>query len=408
MRSASRVLATIVSILLTSTALTVGTAAAEDDADSFYDPPSPLPSGENGDIIRHEDATFYIDPVKLIEPDADVARIMYRSTDTHGDSTAVTGTVLTPNKAWTGDGKRPIVAYAPGTQGLGDQCAPSKKLSLGLEYEGPFITGLLEAGYGVVITDYEGLGTPGVHTYVNRAAEAHAVLDSARAAQRLDAADLPNDGPVGLAGYSQGGGASAAAAELAGNYTPDLDIAGAYAGAAPADLGAVAESLDGGYAVAFLGFAVLGLDEAYPELDVYSLLNDKGKQLADDVQQECTLDALAHHAFTNSDTLTKNGEPVTAYLDEEPYASRVAEQQIGNRAPEIPTLVAHSKLDDIVPYEQGRDMAAKWCEDGATVQFDTMYAPTHVGGILAGYPRAVHWLKERFAGEQAPANCGSF
>ena len=408
MRSTSRALAAIVSMLLPITALTIGTATAEPDTDTFYDPPEPLPAGADGDIIRHEPATFYLDPVNLIEPDADAQRIMYRSRDTHGDPTAVTGTVLTPHESWQGEGERPLVAYAPGTQGIGDNCAPSKKLALGLEYEGPFVTGLLEAGYGVVITDYEGLGTPGVHTYVNRAAEAHAVLDSIRAAQRLDVAALPDDGPVGITGYSQGGGAAAAAAELTADYSPELDIVGAYAGAAPADLAAVAENLDGSYAVAFLGYAVLGLDEAYPELDIRSLLNDKGEQLAEDIEQECTVEALANHAFTESDTLTTSGDPVTAYLDSEPYASRVAEQQIGERTPTVPTMVAHSKLDDIVPYDQGREMAAQWCDAGATVQFDTMYAPTHVGGALASYPRATHWLHERFAGKTAPDNCGSF
>jgi hypothetical protein len=73
-------------------------------AASFYDPPSPLPAGTNGDVIRHEASTFYLDPVKLIKADAGVERIMYRSTDTHGSPIAVTGTVLTPKSAWHGAG----------------------------------------------------------------------------------------------------------------------------------------------------------------------------------------------------------------------------------------------------------------------------------------------------------------
>ena len=115
-------------------------------AASFYDPPSPLPAGSDGDVIRHEASTFYIDPVKLIKADAGVQRIMYRSTDTHGSPIAVTGTVLTPRSAWHGSGVRPIVSYAVGTQGEGDDCAPSKALATGFEYEGPFIAGLLALG----------------------------------------------------------------------------------------------------------------------------------------------------------------------------------------------------------------------------------------------------------------------
>uniref|UniRef100_UPI000AFFFD5F lipase family protein n=1 Tax=Rhodococcoides kroppenstedtii TaxID=293050 RepID=UPI000AFFFD5F len=79
------------------------------------------------------------------------------------------------------------MVIAPGTHGQGDQCAPSHQLNnvltyqpiLGLmvEYELVSTYALLSKGYGVMITDYDGLGTPGTHTYVNRAAEAHAVLD---------------------------------------------------------------------------------------------------------------------------------------------------------------------------------------------------------------------------------------
>ena len=56
-----------------------------------------------------------------------------------------------------------------------------------VEYEMSTADALLSRGYAVVMPDYEGLGTPGVHTYVNRLAEAHAVLDAARARQLWDA-----------------------------------------------------------------------------------------------------------------------------------------------------------------------------------------------------------------------------
>ncbi|WP_216211524.1 lipase family protein [Amycolatopsis aidingensis] len=403
---ARRLLGTLLAAVTGLAVLTVGAAPAA--AESFYDPPTPLPPGENGDIIRHEPAEFFIDPIKLIRPDAQVQRIMYRSTDTHGEPIAVTGTVLTPNSPWRGEGERPVVGYAPGTQGVGDECAPSKALSAGLEYEGPFIAGLLTRGYGVVVTDYEGLGTPGVHTYVNRAAEGHAVLDAVRAAQRLPEANLPDAGPVATAGYSQGGGASAAAAELHPEYAPELDLRGSYAGAVPADLAKVARNLDGHYAAGFLGYALLSMDEAYPELNIPDVLNERGKRLLAEVEHQCTPQAIVAHAFTKSTGLTKDGRPLSAYLGEEPYASRVAEQRIGERAPEVPMLVVHSVLDDIVPYGQGRQMARDWCADGTTVQFSSSLVPTHVGGAIRAFPEMFLWLGDRFAGKTPPDNCGRF
>ena len=59
--------------------------------------------------------------------------------------------------------------------------------------------------------DYEGLGTAGVHTYMDRVSQGRATLDVIRAAQRLDGTGLSAGSPVGIMGYSQGGGAAAAA-----------------------------------------------------------------------------------------------------------------------------------------------------------------------------------------------------
>lgn len=385
-----------------------GASRATAASDEFYTPPSPLPDGDPGDVIRDAETAFYLDPLKLTRAPADARRIMYRSTDTHGEANAVTGTVLTPQREWSGPGERPIVGYAAGTQGMGDQCAPSRAMASGLEYEGIFISGLLAKGYAVAITDYEGLGTPGVHTYVNRKATGHAVLDMVRAAQQLPDTGLPANGPVLTAGYSQGGGASAAAAELQPSYAPGIDLIGSFAGAPPADLSAVADRLDGHYASAFLLFAVASMNEAYPELGIEGILNEKGQQVRSQIEERCTGDGLLGHLFTRTSELTKDGRPIGDYLAEEPFRSVVEEQRIGTLEPETPVYVAHSRLDDIVPYAQGRDMARSWCDQGAKVQFDTLAIPTHVGGYVGAYPKAYAWFDQRVHGEAAPTNCGEF
>lgn len=402
MRFARRTLAATLSMFVSLAVLTVGATQAAATTD-FYDPPSPLPPGENGDVIRHEPSDFYL-LLELVDAPGSAHRIMYRSTDTHGDPIAVTGTVLVPDKPWNGPGVRPIVGYAPGTRGIGDSCAPSKSMASGTDYEGPFLAGLLAAGYGVVVTDYQGLGTPGMHTYVNRKAEAHALLDAVRAAQRLDVAGLPDNGPVATAGYSQGGGASAAAAELAASYASELDFVGAYAGAPPANLEKVANFLDGGYGVGLVGYALRSLNYAY-DLNIPSLLNEEGKQFWHEIADQCIVETIPAYAFTRSETLTKSGKSLAYYMNQQPYASAIAKQRIGEREPQAPVLVLHSRLDDLVPYGQSRTMAESWCEMGATVQFTTLLAPTHVGGAIAAYPRALAWLADRFANEQAPSNC---
>lgn len=88
-------------------------------------------------------------------------------------------------------------------------------------------------GFAVVATDYEDLGTPGVHTYINRLAWPQALLDAARTAKRLPDTSLASDGPVAPRGYSQGGGANAAAVELASGYAPGPTSGGRVRGRAP-------------------------------------------------------------------------------------------------------------------------------------------------------------------------------
>jgi hypothetical protein len=224
----------LVGVVVVALAAAVMTPVTTARAAGFYDPPATV-SATPGTVLKAESMAFYLDPLRTLRSTARATRVMYATRDRAGSPIAVTGTVLVPPVPWIGPGQRPVIGYAAGTQGMGDQCAPSRQLAAGSEYEGAFISGLLTRGYAVAMTDYQGLGTPGTHTYMVREAQAHAVLDMVRAAQRLPGTGLPAAGPVMLAGYSQGGGASAAAVELAPTYAPELKLEGAVAGDQPAD-----------------------------------------------------------------------------------------------------------------------------------------------------------------------------
>src|ERR1700677_883361 len=201
----------------------------------FYSPPDPLPPGQPGDLIRAEPSRLVLEPSgQLGAIVATGTRIMYRSTDTRGNPIAVTGTYFEPDNPWPGKGPRPLISYAPGTQGQGNQCAPSRMFNQGIHYSGGwdimfnyeelFVATMVARGFAIVMTDYEGLGTPSMHTYVGRVAEGQAVLDAARAAMHLPGTSLDPHGPVAFWGYSQGGGATASAAELGSAYAPVLHI----------------------------------------------------------------------------------------------------------------------------------------------------------------------------------------
>ncbi|MFZ2527404.1 MAG: lipase family protein [Rhodococcus sp. (in: high G+C Gram-positive bacteria)] len=402
-------------------------ANAEGD---FYAPPSPLPSGNPGDVLRSEpsDLAIRVPTSTGIFP-AQGTRLLYRSNDANGAPNAVSGTYLEPSVPWSGSGERPLVVFAPGTIGQGDQCAPSKALNYLLTYEPPLglfteyellsIDALLVQGIAVVITDYDGIGTPGVHTYVNRLAGGQAVLDAARAAQRLPGTSVPDDGPVGFFGYSQGGGASASAVELAPSYAPDLDVRGAVAGAPPADLAATLAQIDGTSLAGVIGYAINGLQDAYPQVkdEIDGEINDAGRAMLAEVANECVPETILRHGFQRTSNYTKSGEPISAILERLPEAKSVVEEQrIGRLKPEAPVLIQHAVVDDSVPFGQGRQLALDWCAQGATVQFSPNTTPpifpglgaNHMIPMFTGLPESVPYLVDRFNGLPAPSNCGQF
>lgn len=374
---------------------------------AFYDPPAEVPE-RPGTLIRSQDATFYLDPWRVIRAPARAERVMYSSTDRLGRPIAVTGTVLSPTRPRSRRADRGLVAFAVGTQGMGDQCAPSRQLSAGREYESVFITGLLARGFNVVVPDYQGLGMTGTHTYMSREVQGRVVLDALRAAQDLDNPDIPRDGPTAVAGYSQGGGAAAAAAELWHEYAPEVHVLGAVCGAVPADLRLVAPALDGSPYFAFLGYALVGL-ATDSRVDLLPLLNDRGNEIAAELESQCMFESLRRYAFTRSATLTRDGRSIPQVLDQGPFATIVAEQLLGDgRFPRMDTLVSHSRLDDVVPYECGRALAERWAAQGAHVRLATNYAPTHAAAALASYGSAFTFLHRTFRGLPVRGNTAAY
>ena len=92
-----------------------------------------------------------------------------------------------------------------------------------VNYTNSELNAWLAAGYAVMRTDYQGLGTPGVHPYLVGESEGRSVLDIIRAARDLDSS-------IGkrflIAGHSQGGQAALFAAGEANSWTPDLKLRG--------------------------------------------------------------------------------------------------------------------------------------------------------------------------------------
>lgn len=390
--------------------------------DPFYLPPEEIPAP--GTLIRTQPAPQLLN---ILGPDFPgyAQKILYSSTTIHGEPVAVSGFTIEPANLWRGEGPTPTVVFAPGTRGSGDACAPSKgpglygqvdpaNQALGINYEIPFYQAASLLGMRVVVTDYIGLGTPGAHSYVLHTEEGHAVLDAARAT-------TPADQPVGFYGYSQGGGAVAAAAELHSTYAPEVNLVGTYSGAAPAGLIDVMDGVDRSSIVAVLGFAYHGWGARYPFFPEAfdDIVNERGKQMLASTKDACITDAALQWAMTDTSTLTTTGESFAQVAMRDPRVVELMEsQKLGQKPLSAPILVATGGNDDVVPSPQTTQMARDYCTQGATVtHIDEGIAEltpglkiglNHAGGIFTQALPAANWLKDRFNGVPAPNHCGTF
>lgn len=249
-------------------------------------------------------------------------------------------------------------------------------------------------GMRVIVPDYIGLGTPGIHTYVNTWEPARAVLDGARAG--LAVAGVPGDSPVGFYGYSQGGGTAAGAAELHATYAPELNLRGTFAGAPPADLEVVMPAVDRSSIVGVLGYAVNGFADA---------------------AASCIVDSMATQAFIDSRTLTTTGESFAEVSERDPRISGVlAAQRLGRAPVSGPIMISNGVHDDIIPASQAAQLGRDLCGHGGTVSYLANLTPpvmpgwgvNHGAPMVGDLPASMGYLVDRFNGAPAPDTCGRF
>lgn len=162
-------------------------------------------------------------------------KVRYVAKDVNGVPTEVTGLVIAPKEKGE---NRKVLTWCHGTTGLGDAACPSAQPNPArelatyfdapstqqIDFGVPGLQGFIDDGYVVCATDYQGLGTPGQHQYMVNRTQARDAIYLVHAARTL--ADIGAGIKVGSAGWSQGGGAAAAVAELDPEDYGDLQVIG--------------------------------------------------------------------------------------------------------------------------------------------------------------------------------------
>jgi alpha-beta hydrolase superfamily lysophospholipase len=370
------------------------TSAAPDTVpDAFYVPPSPLPDGPPGTVIRTA-------PIAAPAGSRGWA-VLHTSTALDGSRTAVSGVVYVPDAPAPGGGPRPVLAWAHGTTGLGDACASSKAFADESAAELAIVAFVTGQGIAFVATDYQGLGTPGPHPYLVNQIEGRNVLDSVRTLQAMPGSGVTPASKVVVWGHSQGGGAAAFAAELQPTYAPDLAVVGAMVGAPAADFGGLASAAPaGGTRFGFVVMALAGYAAAYPDVELGTLLTVEGRRVASSIETQCSDEILgALRAVPTSSLLTP------AVATDAALAARLKENSAGYVTTGVPIFLYHGDADTVVPPDASRRILERYCAIGVNASRKVYAGADHVSVILAAVGDLGAWVQARLAGQPATPTC---
>jgi hypothetical protein len=385
----------------------VGSALAAEkgpEGQAFYTPPAELPAGGHGTLIRYRPATL---DLSIFAPGEKAWTVMYESESVEGKADVVTGTVIVPTSLWFSSKPRPVVDLAVGTQGLSQKSAPSEQLTNGGDYEDSNVEDVLKKGYIVDVTDYAGYTNGGTPDYIVGESEGHAVLDIAKAATEIPGAGVSSSAETATWGYSQGGGASAWAAQLWPTYYPSLDLVADASGGIPSELDAVAEYLNGSIGAPFLLYSVIGLNQDYPsKVNLASYTSAAGKEAIKKVEEEGLVESLGSFSFKNIDEYTINKETLPQLLAVPSIKEVIGKQLLGRTAIKVPVYQYHAMLDEIVPKGQDEQLRYTYCKEGVKDDWNEVLGE-HILGDFEGEENVVNWIEEMINGKPVKDNCPS-
>jgi acetyl esterase/lipase len=257
---------------------------------SFYAPAaSKYKSGSPGDVIWTRTAQSAIS----LSNASQSINVLYKSKSLANKLIPVSGTVYLP-KGTPPAGGWPVVSYAHGTTGSADICAPSRLADAStpnyITYAYSTLNTWLGKGYAVAATDYEGLGTPGVHPWLIGPSEGRGVIDIVKAARKVNS---HVSGNLVIAGHSQGGHAALWAGSLVKSYGgSSLKLKGVVAFAPANNMKTTvvfaAGALSAPNGISGLGaLLVRSTTQADPSLKLTDLMNSAPLALMNNLESQC-------------------------------------------------------------------------------------------------------------------------
>ena len=365
-------------------------------ATPFYDWTAAVPAP--GALLRSEPL-----PAELTLANASKSeRILYSSTDGLDGKTpiAVSGALFWP-KGDAPAGGWPLVAWAHGTVGATAVCAPS--FAGRSERDKKYLNAWLAAGFAVVATDYQGLGTAGGHPYLATRPEAYGVLDAVRAVKGRD--EIGDR--IVVVGQSQGAGAAFATAAYQPAYAPDVKVLGTVATGLPyfsqQTLAAILRGGPSEKVTPTLAYSFLLLQLAElttPGFDPQPYLTETGR-VAYALGNVACLGAMestvVEGRISQKTAFAQTANPVMQSLFPLISYPTVALTQ--------PLFVGTGEADHDVPPAMQGALVHDACAAGARVTWRRYAGLDHSATVNASLADSLPFVKRLLAGEPAPEGC---
>ena len=338
-------------------------------------------------------ATVPLDPAVSLADAASAHRQVYGTVDQHGRPAVATSAVFLPHGT-PPPGGWPVIAWAHGTTGLGDGCTPSALPRS--ERDAAYLGHWLRQGYAVVASDYAGLGTPGLMSYLNGPTTARGVVDSVLAAHHTD---LPLSPRWAIVGQSQGAGAALNTARRATELSAGsgLDYRGVVATGTPANIELIFQYAGPGFPPVplpaglnlYAMYILAGFRDLHPELDIDGLLTPEGRRMVDAATTQCY--AELHDTLGGFQASQALARPLQSI----PNVYGLLKDYMGtpDDGYDRPVFLGQGLVDTDVPAPSALSLAANMTLHRQPLELHVYPDKDHGGTVLAAIPDATAFLQ---------------
>jgi len=348
-----------------------------------------------GELIR-------IEPIAELDvPGGTAYRMLYGTQAPDGTAAVSSGMLVIPDDPAPAGG-RPVLAWAHGTLGFGDDCTPSRTYEPtlnGLDF-GSWLSSAMQRGWVVTATDYTGVGTAGDPYYLISKSEAQDVINSVRAARNYPDAEAGS--VYATFGHSQGGHASLATG-LYADYAPELSLVAVSAAAPAAQLSALFDQqYDKPVAWGDGPSVAVSWPLVYPDLPLQGILTDTALKDYAELARGCLLqevDQLLVKKVTDAQFF--DGNP----LENSAWAAAAEEQSVDPTAIEVPIFLVQSLTDNVVLPNTNALLRDQACGADEAFSVSWLDMVTHEDTAVMGGMLAMDWLQDRYDGLTPTSSC---